>query len=78
MAEPTDDKLRMHIEAIENLEAEKKGISDDIKDRIALMKADGYDTKIAKQIVKLRKMRPDDIAYQEEMLEVYKAAMGIE
>lgn len=78
MADSTDDKLRLHIERIENLESEKKGISDEIKDEYASAKANGYDTKIMKQIVKLRKIKPDDRAYMEEMLDVYKSAVGLD
>jgi uncharacterized protein (UPF0335 family) len=60
MAEPTDDRLRLLIERIERLEEEKKGINDDIKDVYLEGKAVGYDTKIMRQVVGLRKMPPDD------------------
>lgn len=78
MAETTDEKLRLHIEAVEKLNEEKKVIGDEVKDRMALAKADGYDTKIMRQIIKLRKLNRDDRTYQDEMLEVYRAAVGLD
>ena len=77
MAEATDDRLRLLIERIERLEEEKKGIADDIRDVYAEAKAVGYDTKIMRQIVRLRKMKPDDRAEMETILETYKAALGL-
>ena len=77
MAEATDDRLRLLIERIERLEEEKKGIADDIRDVYAEAKAVGYDTKIMRQIVRLRKMRPDDRAEMETILDTYKAALGL-
>ena len=77
MAEATDDRLRLLIERIERLEEEKKGIADDIRDVYAESKAVGYDTKIMRQIVRLRKMKPDDRAEMEMVLETYKNALGL-
>ena len=76
-AQPTDDRLRLLIERVERLEEEKKGIADDIRDVYAEAKAVGYDTKIVRQIVRLRKMRPDDRAEMEMVLDTYKAALGL-
>ncbi len=76
-AAATDDRLRLLTERIERLEEEKKGIADDIRDVYAEAKAVGYDTKIMRQIVRLRKMRPDDRAEMEMVLETYKAALGL-
>jgi len=73
----TDDRLRTLIERIERLEEEKKGIADDIRDVKAEAKAVGYDTKIITMIVKLRKMKPDERAEQETILDTYKAALGM-
>lgn len=73
----TDDRLRLLIERIENLESEKKGVQDDIRDCYAEAKAVGYDGKIMRQIVKLRRMKPDDRREQEMLLDTYKAAMGL-
>ena len=77
MAVATDDRLRLLIERIERLEEEKKGIADDIRDVYAESKAVGYDTKIMRQIVRLRKMKPDDRAEMEMVLETYKNALGL-
>ena len=77
MAENTDDRLRLLIERIERLEEEKKGMADDIRDVYAEAKAVGYDTKIMRQIVRLRKMKPDDRAEMETILDTYKAALGL-
>ena len=76
-ANASDDRLRLLIERIERLEEEKKGIADDIRDVYAEAKAVGYDPKIMRQIVRLRKMKPDDRSEQEMVLETYKAALGM-
>lgn len=77
MANATDDRLRLLIERVERLEEEKKGIAEDIRDVYAEAKAVGYDAKIMRQIVRLRKMKPDDRAEMEQILETYKAALGL-
>ncbi len=77
MAEATDDRLRLLIERIERLEEEKKGIADDIRDVYAEAKAVGYDVKIMRQIVRLRKMDANDRSEQEMILDTYKAALGM-
>lgn len=76
-AQPSDDRLRLLIERIERLEEEKKGIADDIRDVYGEAKATGYDVKIMRQIVRLRKMKPNDRSEQETILETYKAALGM-
>mgnify|MGYP001193680839 FL=1 len=76
-AENTDDRLRLLIERVERLEEEKKGISDDIRDVYAEAKAVGYDPKIMRQVVRLRKMKPDDRNEMEMVLDTYKAALGL-
>jgi uncharacterized protein (UPF0335 family) len=78
MAETTDDRLRLLIERIERLEEEKKGIADDIRDTYAEAKAVGYDAKIMRQIVRLRKMALDDRREMDMLLDTYKAALGLE
>lgn len=77
-AQSADDRLRLLIERIERLEEEKKGIGDDIKDVYAEAKAVGYDPKIMRQIVRLRKLNPDDRREMEMVLETYKCAVGLE
>jgi uncharacterized protein (UPF0335 family) len=76
-ATTADDRLRLLIERIERLEEEKKGIADDIRDVYMEAKAVGYDPKIMRQIVRLRKMKPDDRSEQDMLLETYKAALGM-
>ena len=72
------EQLRLFIERIETLEEEKRGLSDDIKDVYAEAKANGYDVKTMRAIVRLRRM--DQNARQEmaALLETYKAALGLE
>ena len=77
MAEATDDRLRLLIERVERLEEEKKGIGDDIPDVYAEAKAVGYDPKMMREIIRLRKMKPDDRAQMEMILDTYKAALGL-
>lgn len=77
MAETTDDRLRLLIERVERLEEEKKGIGDDIKDVYLEAKATGYDVPIMRQIVRLRKLAPDDRKEMEAILDLYKAALGL-
>ena len=72
------DQLRLFIERIERLEEEKKGIADDVRDVYAEAKAQGYDPKIMRQIVRLRKMEPHDRQEMEAILETYLAALGME
>jgi uncharacterized protein (UPF0335 family) len=76
-ATTTDDRLRLLIERIERLEEEKKGIADDIKDVYSEAKSAGYDAKIMRQIVRLRKMKSDDRREMDMLLDTYKAALGI-
>ena len=73
-----DDRLRLLIERIERLEEEKKGIGDDIKDVYSEGKSVGYDAKIMKMIIGLRKMKPDDRREMDAILELYKSALGID
>ena len=78
MADAADDRLRLLIERVERLEEEKKGIQDDIKDVYGEAKATGYDAKIMRQIIRLRKLKPDDRREMEILLETYKNALGID
>ena len=71
------DQLRLFIERIERLEEEKKGITDDIKDVYSEAKAVGYDPKIMRQIVRLRKMDKNDRDEAETLLDMYKTALGL-
>lgn len=73
-----DDRLRLLIERIERLEEEKKGLGDDIRDVYIEAKATGYDAKIMRQIIRLRKMKPDDRREMEAILDTYKNALGLD
>ncbi|MBO0358607.1 DUF2312 domain-containing protein [Hymenobacter sp. BT186] len=74
----TGERLKQYIERIERLEEEKSGIAEDIRDVYAESKSAGYETKIIRQIVKLRKMDRQKRQEQEEILELYKSAIGLE
>jgi uncharacterized protein (UPF0335 family) len=72
------EQLKSYIERIERLEEEKRGLQDDIKDIYGEAKALGFDVKIMRQVIRLRKMANDDRREQETILELYKAALGME
>jgi uncharacterized protein (UPF0335 family) len=74
----SDDKLALFISRIENLLEEKKGIADDVKDVFSEAKSTGYDTKMMKEIIKLRKKSRDDRMYEEAILDTYKLALGLD
>jgi uncharacterized protein (UPF0335 family) len=71
------DELRLLIERIETLEGEKQGIADDVKDTYSEAKSRGYDTKIMRQIVRLRKMEAHARQEADLLLDTYRAALGI-
>lgn len=73
----TGDELRQFIERIERLEAEKKDISDQVKEVMAELKGRGYDVKAVRAILKIRKSDADDIAEQEAIVALYKTALGM-
>ena len=73
----TNERLKSFIERIERLEEEKKGISDDIKDVFAEAKGTGFDVKIMRQVIRMRKMEEADRREQEELLDVYMRALGM-
>lgn len=73
----TADELRQFIERFETLEAEKKDVTEQQKELMAEAKGRGYDTKVMKKVVALRKRKPDDIAEEETILELYKTALGM-
>ena len=71
------EELRQFIERIERLEEEKKDISDQIKEVFAESKGRGYDTKAMRAILRIRKREPDDVAEEEAIVEMYKAALNM-
>jgi uncharacterized protein (UPF0335 family) len=72
------DRLRSFLERVERLEDEKAALSADIREIYAEAKAVGFDTKIMRQVLKLRKMELADRQEQAHLLELYKRAVGIE
>jgi uncharacterized protein (UPF0335 family) len=71
------DQLKAFVERIERLEEEKKVIADDIKDVYAEAKANGYDTKALRTVVRLRKQDSDERKEQEAILDTYLQALGM-
>ena len=73
----TADELRAFVERIERLDAEKRDLAETLKELMAEAKGQGYDGKILRKIVSLRKRDSDDIANEESVLDMYKNAMGM-
>lgn len=71
------DELRQFIERIERLDAEKKDLAEQQKEIMAEAKGYGYDTKVMRKLVTMRKRDKDDIAEEEALLEMYKQALGM-
>lgn len=71
------EHLRQLIERIERLEEEKAAMAEDIREVYAEAKSNGFDTKIMRQVVRLRKMENSDRQEQEAILELYKSALGM-
>ncbi|HEV8028349.1 MAG TPA: DUF2312 domain-containing protein [Stellaceae bacterium] len=71
------ERLRSFIERIERLEEEKRALAQDIKEVYAEAKGTGFDVKIMRQIVKIRKMDQNELDEQETLLDVYKRALGM-
>lgn len=73
----TADELRQFVERYERLEMEKKDIADQQKEVMAEAKGRGYDTKVLRKVIALRKKSTDEIAEEEAVLEMYKEALGM-
>jgi uncharacterized protein (UPF0335 family) len=73
----TREELRQFIERYERLEQEKKDIADAQKEVMAEAKGRGYDTKVLRKIVAIRKRDPQDLSEEEAVLEIYKEALGM-
>jgi uncharacterized protein (UPF0335 family) len=71
------DRLKSLIERIERLEEERRALGADIKEVYAEAKGTGFDTKIMRQVIRLRRMDKDDLDEQESLLDVYKRALGM-
>lgn len=73
----TAEQLKAYIERVERLEEEKAAIAADIREVFAEAKANGFDTKIMRQVIRLRKMDSQDRTEQEALLDLYKRALGM-
>ncbi len=73
----TADELRQFIERFEHLEAEKADVAEQQKEVMAEAKGRGYDTRVMRKVIALRKRKPDEIAEEEAIMEMYKAALGM-
>jgi uncharacterized protein (UPF0335 family) len=71
------DQLRAFVERIERLEEEKKAIADDIKEIYAEAKGNGFDTKVLRQVIRIRKQDRSERLEQEAILELYLSALGM-
>ena len=71
------DRLRSIIERVERLEDERKALGADIRDVFTEAKSAGFDVKVIKQIIKLRKQEPAEVEEQETILDAYRRALGI-
>lgn len=71
------DRLRSLIERIERLEEERKALGSDIKDIYAEAKSAGFDVKVIRQLITIRKKEPAEVEEQETLLDVYRRALGM-
>jgi uncharacterized protein (UPF0335 family) len=72
------DRLRSFVERLERLAEEKKAIADDMKEVMAEAKGTGFDPRIIRLVLRLRKKAKEERQEEEELLELYKAALGME
>jgi len=71
------DRLRSLVERIERLEEERKALSGDIKDIYGEAKSAGFDPKVLRQLIRIRKQEPADVEEAETLLDVYRRALGM-
>jgi uncharacterized protein (UPF0335 family) len=71
------ERLRSIIERIERLEEERKALASDIKDIYAEAKSAGFEVKVIRQLIQLRKKEPAEVEEQETLLDLYKRALGM-
>ncbi|WP_235924953.1 DUF2312 domain-containing protein [Roseomonas harenae] len=71
------DRLRSIIERVERLEEERKALADDIKDIFAEAKSAGFEVKVIRQIIRIRKQEPAEVEEQETLLDLYRRALGM-
>jgi len=71
------DRLRSIVERIERLEEERKALASDIKDIYSEAKSAGFDVKVLRQLIRVRKQEPAEVEEQETLLDVYRRAIGM-
>lgn len=71
------DDLRQFIERFEQIETERADLAEQQKELMAEAKGCGYDTKVMRRVIALRKRKPDEISEEESILEMYRAALGM-
>ena len=71
------DRLRSLVERIERLEEERKALASDIKDIYAEAKSAGFDVKVLRQLIRVRKQEAAEVEEQETMLDIYRRALGM-
>lgn len=71
------DRLRSIIERVERLEEERKGLAGDIKDIFTEAKSAGFEVKVLRQIIRIRKQDPAAVEEQETLLDIYRRALGM-
>ena len=71
------ERLRSIVERIERLEEERKALASDIKDIYSEAKSAGFDVKVLRQLIRIRKQEPADVEEQETLLDVYRRAIGM-
>ena len=71
------DRLRSIVERIERLDEERKALGSDIRDIYAEAKSAGFDVKVLRQLIRVRRQEPGDVEEQETLLDVYRRALGM-
>ena len=71
------ERLRSIVERIERLEEERKALGGDIRDIFAEAKSAGFDVKVLRQLIRVRRQEPGDVEEQETLLDVYRRALGM-
>ena len=71
------DRLRSLVDRIERLEEERKALGGDIRDIYAEAKSAGFDVKVLRQLIRVRRQEPADVEEQESLLDVYRRALGM-
>lgn len=71
------ERLRSIIERIERLDEERKALANDIKDIFSEAKSAGFDVKVIRQLIRIRKQEPAEVEEQETLLDIYRRAIGM-